>query len=208
MNWLFMHGIRVNDGGLGSVDSNADDLRAMGHRVDTDSGDYGRISSFGVRKGLNIRARDPDTGELMPTLRERLKPAVRIADIINGHSNAGNFIMQFLNEHDDEYEPDSKLVMLFSPAMSRRVRIPKCVKQMHVFHSKNDRVVGWGAAIAKFWCPGFGTAGAYGYAGDDPRGINQDWHWNVDDHSDWYNPDTRREFFLAHMVSIAEEVFS
>lgn len=164
-DFVLVHGYNVRDKGWRTIDGLGPWLEKRGHTVDTDSADYGWHGLIKVRF-FHQEAVD------------RIARALGSADAVVTHSNGANYTMKALRLVQRPIK-----VIHISPALNRRVKIPECVTEMHVFHTAHDMAVK--ASRLLRWHP-WGDMGAKGYKGNDPRVTNHDYSDVVYGHSDWF----------------------
>lgn len=169
---VLVHGFNVRDGGKRSIDTLAPLIKRSGYEVDVDEADYGffnllmvRIASLRARKGVI----------------SRLAKAFETADIIITHSNGANFTTKALEMLDKKFT-GSKLVIHISPALNRDTKIPNAVLHQLVLHTHHDKAVIIASLL--LFHP-WGSMGAFGYNGKDPRNTNCRNH-DVKGHSAWF----------------------
>lgn len=183
MRIVAVHGFNVRDGGYRTVDSFGPVLRSRGHEYDTDSGDYG------LHDLIRVRFFHKDAVE-------RIARALQTADAVVTHSNGANYTMQALKQIRRPIT-----VFHVSPALNSRVAIPACVKQMYVFHTRNDSAV----KLARWLLfHSWGAMGATGYRGHDARAVNLDFTKRVRGHSDWFRG-LNAPYFAGRVANLLEQ---
>jgi len=179
MRFVIVHGFNVRDGGRNTTDQLIPYIRAGGHDVDEDEGDYGYFNIWMIRMFKAYRK---------SRVLYRLAKAFETADVILDHSNGGNFTTQALDMMGPDYN-NKILVIHISPALNYKTQIPGAVRRQLVLHTKHDFWVKL-ATFIPFKHP-WGRMGAVGYQGNDNRNTNVKDN-RIPGHSAWFNPRWKR----------------
>ena len=170
-----LHGFNVRDNGAATVGQVEPMLRDYGFEIDSDEADYGY---FGL---LDIRMRN---GENRRKMLYRIAKALENTDLLLTHSNGGHFGDLSLKMLPAGTQTRIVVVNV-SAAMNRKTEPSEATKAELNLCTKHD---GWvkAASYLPFKHP-WGRRGARGYSGEDRRVYNQ-FHDEVDNHSDWFLP--------------------
>lgn len=153
MRIIGVHGIRVTDGGAGTLRPVLDELERQGHEVDLL--DYGRVRAVTARYRTEAAAADL----------ERMRPEVTIA-----HSHGNNVVHRALRDG-----MRLKAHVAYAPAMRREAIWPVTVRRILVIRNRKDWALMLGRGftminpVSWFRPHPFGSAGRSGYRGKDPR---------------------------------------
>lgn len=187
-NAHLLHGYNVSDGGQNTTDKLIPTFNSLGFY--TIQHDYGWLRFRGVlRKNKDIAS----------SLVDKVLPN----DIGIGHSNGCAILVKACRQGAQF----SKLILI-NPALDKHIEFPVHIKEIHVFHTKHDKVVTlakWSRKLL-FWRKNFlwGEMGRFGYKGDDTRVINHD----VSSISNWHSTIFKGKAFLKLQLEISNIVKS
>jgi len=172
MKIVLVHGFNVKDKGRNTVDRLAPYIKAAGHQVDLDQGDYGYFNLWMIRLFKSY---------LKSRVIYRLARAFEDADIIITHSNGANFTTQALDLLPAKMN-NTKKVIHISPALNSNTSIPEAVSHQLVLFTPHDF---WVKLSSYLPFHPWGRMGARGYTGSSNKNYNLE-DKSIKGHSDWF----------------------
>jgi hypothetical protein len=156
-HFILIHGFNDPSAGEKNIDKLAPPLVKLGHTVEKDTADYGRIRLLWVRLRKH---------SAVLRILEAIKAALDNDQdvIIVAYSNGANYAFKALRL----VFLGLVRIVLVHPALRSKARIPDSVSRGWVAFTRSDWTVRL-ASYVRWIVPGWGRMGYRGYRGTDPR---------------------------------------
>ena len=172
---FLVHGFNVTDGGADTVERIRPYLNEYGSVKAIKYGWFGLLSVIFRNKSVAAKLADEVQKQWYN-------------NFVVGHSNGCAIIVEAMRQG-----ACFDAMLLINPALKPDTVFPEGVKNIYVIHTHHDKptmtaqildkIPGIGLIIPNAW----GSMGAVGYTGNDPRVENIDMTWHLEGHSDIFS---------------------